>query len=326
MRTDGFVGNAAAVALVGHYVDSGRMPHALLIEGPKGSGRRTLARLIARAAVCTGAGEKPCGECPNCRKALAGVHPDISWTEGEGKSHTVSVKTVRALREDVFIRPNEAPRRVIGLIEAQDMNEAGQNALLKVLEEPPAHALFLLTCENRSQLLETVRSRAVSVSLGGVSEEEALPLVLAARPGIGEEEARRALRLFGGVIGQAIGGLRDGDLTAVTDKTAAFARAITGTQELELARLTATMDKDLWDGVLRGIQLAARDVAADKCGGAAAQSPSPEATAALGGLTGRQAMALIDTVTELMRCRRRYMNPTLFSVVAASRLRQAAGK
>lgn len=326
MNTEGFVGNAAALSLIGGYVDSGRLPHALLIEGPAGSGRRTLARLIARAAICTGEGEKPCGECPACRKALAGVHPDITEVEGTGKSHSVSVRTVRTLREDAYVRPNEARKRVLIFTGAQDIDERGQNALLKVLEEPPEHLLFLLVCENRSQTLETVRSRTLCVTLGGVSEEEGVPAVRRAHPTVDEEEIRRALRLFGGMIGRAIEGLRDGDLAAVIDKTAQMAQAVVAPQELELLRLTATMDKGLWDGVLRGLQLAARDVMAAEAGEARTQSPSPKATEALTGLTGRQALAVIDTAEELMRCRERYMNAALFSAVAASRLRQAAGR
>lgn len=79
MNWDGIVGNSAVKAMLSGYVDSGRLPHALLIEGAPGSGRRTLARQIAMAAVCLSpAGDKPCGVCAGCRKAAAGVHPDIT--------------------------------------------------------------------------------------------------------------------------------------------------------------------------------------------------------------------------------------------------------
>lgn len=327
MRWDGLAGNTAAREMLSGYIDSGRLPHALLIEGPTGSGRRTFARHIARAALCGGMGDKPCGQCPHCHKALAGTHPDISEIEGEGKSHHIAVDTIRNLREQAYIRPNEAARRVMIIAGAEDMNEAAQNALLKVLEEPPAHTLFILTCENRSQMLTTIQSRTLCVTLGGVAEEEALPVVRRLRPESTEEAARRALRLFSGVIGRAVEGLQDGDLTAVIDKTAAMADALVQPAELPLLRLTATMDKALWDGALRGLQLAARDALAAGVGGGGKQSPSPEATASLkGNLTRQQLMALVDTVEQLLGFRRRYMNPTLFSVVSATRLRQAVGK
>lgn len=328
MRWDGLAGNTAVKEMLSGYIDSGRLPHALLLEGPAGSGRRSFARQIARAALCgTRTGDRPCGQCPHCHKALAGTHPDIQEIEGEGRSHTISVDTIRSLREQAYIRPNEAARRVMIIAGAEDMNEPAQNALLKVLEEPPAHTLFILTCENRSQMLTTIQSRTLCVTLGGVAEEEALPALRLLRPDCSEEEARRALRLFGGVIGQAAQGLQDGDLAAVIDKTAALAEALVQPEELPLLRLTATIDKALWDGALRGLQLAARDALAAGVGGGGEQSPSPQAAASLRGqLTRQQLMALVDTVEQLLGFRRRYMNPTLFSVVAATRLRRAAGK
>ena len=326
MKWDRLAGNESAKEMLSGYIDSGRLPHALLIEGPIGSGRRSFARQIARAVICADhAGNTPCGICSHCHKALAGSHPDIEEIEGEGKSHTIAVGTIRDLREKAYIHPNEAKKRVMIIVDAQDMNEAAQNALLKVLEEPPAHSLFILTCENRSQMLSTIQSRTLCVSLGGVAEEEALPVVMELQPECSEEDARKALRLFSGVIGQAVKGLQGGDLTAVIEQTAAMAEGMVKPEELSLLRLTATLDKSLWDGVLCGLQLAARDALA--VGTDTVLSPSPEATAALSAhLTRQQLMAVIREIDELAVYRRRYMNATLFSVVAAARLRQAAGK
>ena len=327
MLWNDFAGNHAARAAVAGYVDSGRLPHALLLEGPAGSGRRTMARLIAQAAICLAPeGEKPCGHCAGCHKAAAGVHPDIREVEGEGKSHSIAVDVIRELREQAYVLPNEAPHRVTIIAGAQDMNEAAQNALLKVLEEPPAHMLFLLTCENRSQMLSTVQSRTLCISLSGVEEDEGWPVICRRLPQTTEQDARRALRLFGGLIGQAIEGLQGGGLSDVIDKTAALAQALVQPDELPLLRLTATMDKTLWDGTLRGLQLAARD-ALTAGAGVTTQSPSEQAVACLsGGLTRQQLMALVDTTGALLQMRARYMNPTLFSVVSAARLRQVAGR
>lgn len=327
MKWEDFAGNAAAKEMLSGYVDSGRLPHALLIEGPAGSGRRTVARRLAQAAVCLSDGEKPCGACAGCRKALAGAHPDILETGGSGGARSLHADTIRSIREQAYVLPNEAPRRVMILTGAQDMTETAQNALLKVLEEPPEHVLFLLTCENRSQMLSTVQSRALCVSLAGVEEEEGWPVICRRMPQTQPEQARRALRLFGGLIGRAMEGLQEGSLTQVVERTEEMARAVTAADELPLVRLTAGLDKSLWDGVLHGLQLAARDALVAGVGAAGERSPSPGAVKSLSGCcTRQQLMALLDVTEELLQCRRRHMNPTLFSVVAAARLRQAAGK
>ncbi len=84
---------------------------------------------------CTGAGRKPCGRCEGCRKVFEGVHPDVI-TVNDPAHKTIAVDVIRQMRADVFLRPNEGKRKIY-LIE-QDMAEPPQNALLKILEEPPA--------------------------------------------------------------------------------------------------------------------------------------------------------------------------------------------
>ena len=141
------------------------LSHAYIISGPKGSGKERLAQWLAAAYVCSGEGAKPCMTCPNCRKAEGNIHPDIiRVTVPEGKRN-ITVEQVRQLRADAYIRPNEAPRKVFVIENAQAMNDSAQNALLKVLEDGPAYLAFLLVAENPQQLLETIRSRCELLSL-----------------------------------------------------------------------------------------------------------------------------------------------------------------
>ena len=128
------------------------LSHAYILSGPAGSGKRTLAGLLAAALVCTGGGERPCLSCPNCRKALAGIHPDIVRAGDDGKDITVA--QVRQLRADAYIRPNEADRKVYILENAQTMNPSAQNAMLKLLEEGPGYAAFLLLTNNAAAEME----------------------------------------------------------------------------------------------------------------------------------------------------------------------------
>ncbi|MEG1240984.1 MAG: DNA polymerase III subunit [Oscillospiraceae bacterium] len=135
----------------------GFLSHAYILSGDDPAARQDAAEFLAACYVCSG-DAKPCHNCSGCHKAEARIHPDIVYLEAEeGKELTVA--QVRALRSDAYIRPNEAPRKVYVIRQAEKLNIPAQNALLKVLEEGPPYAAFLLLCENPSVLLPTVISR-----------------------------------------------------------------------------------------------------------------------------------------------------------------------
>lgn len=159
------------------------LSHAYIISGPAGSGRHTLARQLAAAMLCAGSGEKPCGKCGPCLKVRKGVHPDVSTVTGPEEGKPITVDRVRLLRADSYIRPNEGERKVYLLEGADRMNAPAQNAMLKLLEEGPPYAAFLLIAGNAGGLLRTVRSRC-----------EELALTPAGEPVSGEtDQERRAL-------------------------------------------------------------------------------------------------------------------------------------
>ena len=163
--------------------------HAYILSGGNAAQRRALADYIAAAAVCSAGGKEPCNACANCRKAGAHIHPDIlRITRQEGKRE-IYVNQMREIKADTAVLPNEAARKVYIIEEADTMNSAAQNAMLKVLEEPPAYAVFLLLAENPRMLLGTVRSRCVELSLAP-QEEKGEDASYAA----GEEDARLFLQ------------------------------------------------------------------------------------------------------------------------------------
>lgn len=156
--------------------DAGRLSHAYIISAASASAAQRTARRIAAAAVCTGAGERPCGVCRACRKAMGDIHPDIlhirRLTDSKGNPRReIGVDQIRQMASDAYVLPNEAERKVYIVEDADSMNIPAQNAALKLLEEPPAGAIFLLCVQNAMQLLPTVRSRCVEISDNGESDE-----------------------------------------------------------------------------------------------------------------------------------------------------------
>lgn len=145
--------------------DSGLFPHATLITGGTQKDRNALAMRIASAFVCTADKNKPCLKCPQCVKAKDKAHPDIIITEGSDKKHSINMDTVKSLRRQAYVLPNEANYEVFVILEASGMAEDAQNALLKILEEPPSYVRFILTAETKEAFLDTILSRVTNFHL-----------------------------------------------------------------------------------------------------------------------------------------------------------------
>lgn len=194
-------GNAAVWQLV--EAAAGGVPlHACIISGASGTGKKTAARLLAQALVCTTAGEtRPCGVCAACRKAEKDIHPDIITLYRDNKTG-YSVDAVRAARQALYIMPNEAARKVYIFADGDFLLPAAQNAMLKMLEEPPAYALIILLCEDPASLLETVRSRCTEVRTERLPDSE-LRALLAERVDASPEEIDAAIRSAAGSAGAA---------------------------------------------------------------------------------------------------------------------------
>lgn len=157
---------------VREYLESafarGAVPHAFLISGAPGSGKHELAKLLTRALVCTGE-QPPCDLCPACRKALRELHPDIIKVDLGAAS--IKVDDIRAVRQDAFVVPNDGARKVYVIDHADRMTQEAQDALLKILEEPPEFTTFLLLCYNHSSLLPTVLSRVTHLKIHSSGDE-----------------------------------------------------------------------------------------------------------------------------------------------------------
>ena len=228
-----FIGNSAVRQRLEGMLSGGRLPHAIVIEGPSGSGRRTLARIIARTAACT-AEKSPCGECAACRNGSA--NPDIF--ELSTDKATVTVDLIREIRNQAYVKPMQSAVRVFIIPEAQRMNQQAQNALLKVLEEPPARVLFILTCEYTRQLLETVVSRVSVLSLSAPEPAEVVDFIVSRYEKYDRDAVRDA---FAGTVGATLARLegQEGYLALAHQ----VARALSG-GELAMHKLLRPIEKD----------------------------------------------------------------------------------
>ena len=218
-------------------VGRGRLNHFYLICGPEGSGKHTLAQLLAAAAVCK-EGNKPCLQCSACRKVLAASHPDVI-TVVDPTHKEIPVDMVRSVRDDMFIRPNEADKKVY--IFSQALRVEGQNALLKVLEEPPAYGVCLLLSDNPEALLPTIRSRCTELKLQALPDALLGQQLRKAFPQAQPEDLDAAIARSGGYLGQAKDLLDSG--TLVSEQTAAFGDCFGRRDALALTQLLVPMER-----------------------------------------------------------------------------------
>src|SRR3990167_6143081 len=144
-------------------VESKSIPHAFLFSGPKGTGKTSAARILAKIVNCENppAGGEPCNICDQCISIAKGENLDV--IELDAASHR-GIDDIRALRDAVKLSPAKAKKKVYIIDEAHMLTTEASNALLKTLEEPPSHVVFILATTNPEKLIETIRSRAVNIN------------------------------------------------------------------------------------------------------------------------------------------------------------------
>jgi len=139
------------------WFDSERLSHAYITE-PAAAG------MIAMATVCDErTGKRPCNNCNHCNKAARNIHPDITIIGKQDDKSIITVDQIRDLKKDVYVVPNDSMQKAYIVQDADTMNINAQNAFLRILEEPPEHAVFILSTETPASLLPTVRSRCIEL-------------------------------------------------------------------------------------------------------------------------------------------------------------------
>lgn len=148
-----------------------RFPHAYILAGKPGTGKRTFALQIAAALACESKLATPCSVCDSCEKILGGFSPDVISIRKEADKKEFAIGLIREIKDGLYIAPNELKKRVYILEDTETMNVNAQNAFLKMLEEPPSYVVFLLLCADTEQLLETIKSRAPILHMEQISPE-----------------------------------------------------------------------------------------------------------------------------------------------------------
>ena len=177
----GIVGHEWAVQYLRRSLRNERGAHAYLFAGPESIGKSLLALRLAQALICETGGPDPCLTCRACKRIAKGNHPDVRGISlatqaandkpDAAKSKVLRIETVREWQRDIDLRPFEASRRVFMLDDAQALNEAASNAMLKTLEEPPSYAVLILIAQGAGDLLPTIVSRCRVLRLRPLSRD-----------------------------------------------------------------------------------------------------------------------------------------------------------
>lgn len=279
-------------------LESGKLPHAIILEGEDDQTCEA-AKLLSAAVVCENiGGDRPCFKCSACLKAMAdtqseqSAHPDILVYSGKDTPRSFRVDTVREIRQAAFVMPNEANCKVFVLLKAHSMGVEAQNALLKILEEPPEYAVFILTCVSRSRMLQTILSRCTCFSFEN-------PCVCSA----------------------------DEEILSLSEQMAA---ATLSESEWDLLKLTSEFDKDnkKFKSVVSQFILTVSDAVIIKCGSKATLYSGQEQAAKklAAGLTVQALSNLTDVLQGFVKAVDTNANNNLLITAFCAGVRKAIGK
>jgi len=195
-------GNDETRARIGAAIEGGRMPHAFLLLGPSGSGKHTLAKEISAALNCEGdSSSLPCGRCSFCKRIYDGNFTDLKILSKPKDKATVGVSAVKELREDMFLSATESDYKIYVFADAECMTVEAQNALLKVLEEPPSGVIIILLSTEGDKILTTIKSRAQTVNMSRFHQEALKDILIKISPEARELELREPEKLEAAVMG-----------------------------------------------------------------------------------------------------------------------------
>ncbi len=270
-----FIGNPATVAHLRESIGAGRFPHSLILAGPAGAGKYTLALMLAQAVNCENpktSGGLPdfCGVCRNCARIgaaanleervaeavaareelretdkhetriLIQTHPDVLVIPPDPPQLLIKLGQVRQAIHAAYFRPPVEARRAVTIFTSSAFMKEAANSLLKVLEEPPEHTTLVLLAENPQELLPTIRSRAVICRIGALPAAELEALLAQRRPALKPQERALAARLAEGAVGRALSLDLEAYLASRSDALVLLRNAVREPDDSKLFHATET--------------------------------------------------------------------------------------
>lgn len=192
--------------IVKHFkssIELGKVSHAYILNGEKGSGKKTLAGIVVKSLQCESGDPDPCGTCKSCLQAESGNQSDIIWVNHE-KPNVISVDEIRSqIVNDIDLKPYSSKYKIYIIPDAQMMNPQAQNALLKTLEEPPEYVIIMLLTNNMDKFLPTILSRCIVLNFKPVQPLQMMEY-LVTQLGVDQDKARFCTDFAQGNLGKAV--------------------------------------------------------------------------------------------------------------------------
>ena len=227
------LGNEHIVEHFKKAIENNKISHAYIINGEKGMGKRTVAKAFAMTLLCEEKGTVPCMKCHSCVQALTDNNPDLIMITPD-KPTTLSIDHIRqTLVNDVELKPYSNSHKVYIVEDAELMNNAAQNAILKTIEEPPEYAVIILLTTNISALLQTVLSRCVKLDMQPL-KKEVVKKYLMEKEKVVDYQADIAVSFAGGNLGKAIDLSKSQDFAEMLDEVIQLLRYIKDMQAYEV--------------------------------------------------------------------------------------------
>ncbi len=285
--------NAENINLISSMISKGREPHSIAICGEKGQGKKTLAKYIAAMLLCQNGQAKPCGVCKSCKMLEHNAHPDFITAQAN-ENGNYQVDTIRALVSDAVVKPNEGRFKVY-LIPDLDRSVSTsvqvQNILLKLIEEPPAHCVVILTAASKQTFLKTIISRVLCLTAQPCTDADSAEFLRGLNK-YSESDIRDAIVCGHGNIGRCLEFLEGDVLPAAFEIASGCSRAMLARDEYEILRRFFSADgkKAVFRQSLVFLSEIARDACAARLGIKNRFSCCPDTAAGLAGMLNEETL------------------------------------